>query len=90
ARDNCEIAYNFQHDTAVRSIYVNDSLRQSLISGTLAIVFVDERYELVPSPVAERIRERDASYIVDTESSDTQPDEDDPYKDFVVPDDLNW
>jgi uncharacterized protein YaiL (DUF2058 family) len=46
----------------------------------------------VPADVLERIRERHADAIVANPVSDTPavPAEDDPYKDFVVPDDLTW
>ena len=41
--------------------------------------------------VAAKIRERDERPIVELPPADApQSDENDPYKDFVVPDDLKW
>ena len=59
-------------------------------SGSAAIVRLGESYEVVPADVAEKIRARDAASVVDTGAADSTPDEDDPYKDYQVPDDLMW
>jgi uncharacterized protein YaiL (DUF2058 family) len=46
---------------------------------------------LVPAEVADKLMERDASVVIfRAEKIKDQPDEDDPYKDYVVPDDLMW
>jgi hypothetical protein len=56
-------------------------------------------YELLPSQAAEKIMQRDAQVIVllnrnDSvgmdESGDESGDEDDPYADYQIPDDLMW
>jgi uncharacterized protein YaiL (DUF2058 family) len=44
----------------------------------------------VPAAIAEKIRERDERAVVKLNQSETPVDENDPYKDFVVPDDLKW
>jgi hypothetical protein len=46
----------------------------------------------VPLDAVERIRERDPGAIVASPAGPAAaaPAEDDPYKDFVVPDDLTW
>ena len=50
-------------------------------------------YELVSKPVADRITHRDAECIIINEDSiktEQSQDEDDPYADYKIPDDLIW
>jgi uncharacterized protein YaiL (DUF2058 family) len=83
--------FNFIDRKKVRRIAVNADLRERLVRGDIAIARCEARYDYVPSDIAARIRERDARMVMSLDSSkDTKPDEDDPYKDFVVPDDLTW
>ncbi len=46
----------------------------------------------MPAGVAEKIRQRDESVILllNTRSAAEQVEEDDPYADFQIPDDLMW
>ncbi len=86
-------AYKFTDNGAVKSVLVNAKLRAQLAKGYLVIVRVDDKYELVPRAAANLIAQRDNSVIVvDHFNSNTeqQIDDDDPYKDFPVPDDLMW
>ena len=40
--------------------------------------------------VAEKIRARDVTFVIEHRAPEPQVAEDDPYKDFQVPDDLMW
>jgi hypothetical protein len=89
--------YNFVVDGKVRRIAVNALLRERLVSGALVIVRCDGQYDLVPAADAPRIRERDSNAVVHAidpsvpaETAQAAAGEEDPYKDFVVPDDLTW
>lgn len=85
--------FNFVDQGKVRRLQVTPELRARLAAGSLAIVRYDGHYDLVPLDAVERIRERHAEAIVSNPTADapaTAPAEDDPYKDFVVPDDLTW
>jgi uncharacterized protein YaiL (DUF2058 family) len=91
AQDDDGVAYNFSDNNAVKKIYVNDATLKNIINGKLAIVKYDAKYELVPAQVAEKIKQRDASFILLL--NDKVEDEvatDDPYADFQIPDDLMW
>jgi uncharacterized protein YaiL (DUF2058 family) len=86
-----EIKYNFTDGTIVKSLYMNDLIRNQLIKGILAIARDGEGYAVIPSSVANKVAQRDAEFIIDQKVQ--EPDtiaEDDPYADFVVPDDLMW
>jgi hypothetical protein len=84
--------YNFVDGGRIRRLQITPELRARLVAGTVSIVRYDGRYDLVPADVLERIRERHADAIVANPVADSPapPAEDDPYKDFVVPDDLTW
>jgi len=82
--------YNFVDNKKVKRIAVNDLIRDKLSRGSLAIVSYDGRYEIVPRDAALRIQERDERRIIVLSEPSGEPDEDDPYKDYVVPDDLMW
>lgn len=86
-----DIKYNFTHGTLVKSLYVDSIIRDQLIKGILAIAIVGKSYVVIPRPVANKIAQRDESVIIEQKEPESDiPAEDDPYADFVVPDDLMW
>lgn len=84
--------FNFVDDGKVRRVPATPDLRARIVSGRVAIVRSEGHYHLVPSDTLARIRERHADAIVSlpAEPTSSTPQPDDPYKDFVVPDDLTW
>ncbi|NOH97927.1 DUF2058 domain-containing protein [Vibrio sp. 99-70-13A1] len=85
-----EIKYNFTDGTIVKYLYVEELTRKQLSSGILSIAREGEGYVVIPTGVANKIAMRDEESIVDTQVTEEVLDEDDPYKDFVIPDDLMW
>lgn len=86
-----EIKYNFTDGTLVKHLYVEELTQKRLSKGILSIARDGEGYVIIPTSVANKIAMRDEESIVDTQAaSEEAVDEDDPYKDFVVPDDLMW
>ncbi|PMH46548.1 hypothetical protein BCU68_00415 [Vibrio sp. 10N.286.49.B3] len=86
-----DIKYNFTDGTLVKSFYVDDMTQKQLANGVLSIAYHGEGYAVIPTVVAEKIALRDESMIVETKQRQEDTlEEDDPYKDFVVPDDLMW
>lgn len=90
ACDDGELAYNFEHDKKIKSIYVTDEMRKQIINGRLAIVQLNGQYELVSRQVADKIMQRDAGFIIVCNDASESSEEDDEYADFKVPDDLMW
>ncbi len=95
ARDeSCEIIYNFEHNKKVRRIYLNAEMKQKVIQGKLGIARIEGRYELVPLAVAEKIKQRNEKRVIifddDLNKSLKTSNEDDPYADYQIPDDLTW
>ena len=90
-----DIAYSFVHEDKVKKFQVSEAMQKQLSLGRLAIVtFVDEgqnRYELVPYAIAEKITQRDKNSVVQINEVSTDTDDgDDPYADYQIPDDLMW
>lgn len=86
-----DVEYNFTHGKLIKKMRVAPDIQQQIIRGQLAVVALGEGYELVPRIVADKIALRDEkSIIVANTKQATQVDEDDPYKDYVIPDDLMW
>ncbi|WCP69599.1 DUF2058 domain-containing protein [Vibrio tubiashii] len=86
-----EIKYNFTDGTLVKAIYVEQLIRDQLAKGILSIARTNETYVVIPSSVAKKIAMRDESVIIEQNApAEDIPAEDDPYADFVVPDDLMW
>lgn len=56
--------YNFTDNNKIKKLAMTQALYDELVRGRLCIVRLDERYELIPKPIAEKIRERDATVIV--------------------------
>lgn len=90
-RMNGDVAYNFTDDKRVKTIHISAENRDQLNRGFLAIVRLGEAYDLVPEKVARKIMERRDTvvlYLYDRAANTVA--EDDPYKDFPIPDDLDW
>ena len=82
--------YNFVRDNKVKSILVSKKIQQQLANGRLAIVEYENNYELIPRVVAEKISAREPAWFVSVSETVETDDEDDPYKDYKIPDDLMW
>jgi len=86
--------YSFIDGKKIRRMSVDAERREKLTSGVLVVVRYKGHYAVVPKETADRIRERDENMVVPTaqtkESPAPETTAEDPYKDFVVPDDLMW
>ncbi len=87
--------YNFTDQGKVKNIYVSPQNHDLISRGRIAIAQLiedkDDTYYLIPAEAANKISERQSNAIVllnDAQSTKAQ--DDDPYADFEVPDDLMW
>ncbi|PKF60423.1 DUF2058 domain-containing protein [Psychromonas sp. psych-6C06] len=87
-----EIDYHFTFENKVKRIAINDLTQQSLINGRLAICVLNEEFYLINKEATEKLAEIDASVLVALhEKTDAKDfDDDDPYAEFAIPDDLIW
>jgi uncharacterized protein len=83
--------YSFFDGAKVCRVAVDAQRRAQISDGKLAIVRYRGHHEVVPAEAAQRIRERDETALIVRDADDKKavPD-DDPYRDFAVPDDLTW
>ncbi|MRT26959.1 hypothetical protein SAMN05518863_10749 [Candidatus Pantoea symbiotica] len=91
------IGFNFTDNNLIKKIDVDKLTQTQLINGRLAIARLnvdsngESQYAIIPASVADKIAQRDTSSIVlNSALSQEEQDEDDPYADFKVPDDLMW
>ena len=86
--------FSFTDANIIKHIYVSQTQIDQLSRGTLAIVTQKDgqkhSHVLVPMGVAKKIEQRDATVVVFTAQQNTIGEEDDPYADFQIPDDLTW
>lgn len=85
-----DIAFNFVDQGKIRKIYINETLQNNLIKRKLAIIKLLNSYELVPAVIAEKIAQRDSSCVLWMNDSTENIDDNDPYADYKIPDDLMW
>jgi len=87
-----DIGFKFTDNKLIKTIYVSEKVQQQLSDGRLAIVRLDAQYAIVPSPVAEKIRQRDEGCILvcNDNSANTDTKDDDDYAKYQIPDDLMW
>lgn len=95
SRRDEEVVCNFTDGTLIKRMYVSQSTQKQITQGKLAVVKLNDGYELVPMPVANKIAERDAAsvvYRVDniSEADQKSSENDDWYAEYDIPDDLNW
>jgi len=90
---DAEIKFNYTLGTKIYSLYVNDKLQNQLLNGQLGIVRHEEVSYLVPHKLAERVQllvPDWCGYLWQQDDNQQVVEEDDPYADYVIPDDLMW
>ena len=87
-----EAEYNYSFNSVVKKLYVDDITHKALVNGRLALCGFDETTYIVTRETADKIATLDEHVIlVKNDKVDTeQVDEDDPYADYQIPDDLMW
>ena len=87
-----EDRYNFAVGGKLKSMYVTSGQRSQLGEGQLIVVAFGETLYLVPLEVMAKAREIDPDVVVHINQPEPQkePDADDTYAGFEVPDDLMW
>ena len=87
-----DVEFRFTEGSAIRTLMVQEPQRRALVAGSLAVVSLDGRHDIVPRKVADKIAERDAAAVVlrnERTAQDADP-VDDEYAGYEVPDDLMW
>ncbi|MFV5501355.1 DUF2058 domain-containing protein [Acinetobacter sp. 226] len=87
-----EIAYQFIDDSKIKKVYLNQQIYNALVAGSLVIARENESYAFLPKALADRINAKMQGFIIvnNSEKNEETTDEEDPYADYVIPDDLMW
>jgi uncharacterized protein YaiL (DUF2058 family) len=89
-----DVAYRFADGGRLATVFVDRAMRDQLAAGSLVIVRHADGYEVLPRVAGDKVRERAPERIVldHGSSKGTEPggEDDDYYRQFVVPDDLMW
>ena len=89
---NGESDYNYTFNNKVKKLALDTITHKALVNGRLALCGLNETTYLVTSETAEKVAELDKSLILvqndKVEAEET--DENDPYADYQIPDDLMW
>ena len=88
--DRAETRYQFADGKTIKHIYIDESMFQPLTRAQIRVAKLGDGYALVPAVVAERIEQRRPERIIPLSSDQQVSDEDDPYADYAIPDDLMW
>lgn len=85
-----EVSFNFSDQGKIKKLQVSKLIHKHLTNGLLAIVKHQSDYGLVPKVIAEKVQQRLPQYLVTLNTKIDIPEEDDPYADYQIPDDLMW
>ena len=94
-RKRGDIVLNFTDNKLVKRMYVDGTTHRLVTQGRLSVVsYEQDSYELVPTPVADKIKERmpesviyQATEVAEEKQNNT---DDDWYAEYEIPDDLEW
>lgn len=82
--------YNFVEGGKIHRIAVKGDTIERIVSGNLVVARFRGFFALVAKEAAEKIAAIDPNAVLTHQPEAKTADENDPYKDFVVPDDLKW
>ncbi|TLU64773.1 DUF2058 domain-containing protein [Thalassotalea litorea] len=88
-----DVKFNFTQDTKVKSLFIDEKTHTALTKGVLALCALDQSLFVVTSQTADKIATLDATCVLvnyETNQQDQAVDEDDPYAEYQIPDDLMW
>lgn len=86
-----EVEYNYTFDGKIKKLLVDEKTQQALVNGRLSICGLEGVTYLVTAETAEKVATIDDSVILlKNEKSNDEIDEDDPYAQYQIPDDLMW
>jgi hypothetical protein len=84
--------YNYSFNNKVKKLAIDSQTHKALVNGRLALCGYNEQSYLVTRETAEKVFELDGTLILvknEKVENDTL-DQDDPYADYQIPDDLMW
>lgn len=91
AIDEGEQSFHYTQGTTVKTFLLSTEQHRHLSRGLLAVAALDGKAALIPSAAAEKVEQRSPELLLAWhKGEDDTPDENDPYADYQIPDDLMW
>ena len=86
-----ELSFNYVLDNKVKTLSVDQPSYNALTKGQIGLCVLEGKSYVMPGISIDKIRAVDEAYVlVLNENTSTEVEEDDPYADFQIPDDLMW
>jgi len=85
-----EVVFHFSDGSKLKRLFVTAEVQRHLSRGQLAVARLGGGYAVVSAEAAEKIEARDAQALVVWHREVEKGDEEDPYSEYQVPDDLTW
>ncbi|WP_019025851.1 DUF2058 domain-containing protein [Colwellia piezophila] len=87
-----ESEYNYTFNNKVKKLALNTITHKALVNGRLALCGLNETTYLVTSETAAKVAELDNTIVLvqNDKVAEQETDENDPYADYQIPDDLMW
>ena len=84
--------YNYTFGNKIKKIPLDTLTHKALVNGRLSLCGLDDITYIVTRETAEKLAELDASVVLvqNDKVDEERVDEDDPYADYQIPDDLMW
>lgn len=89
---NGDNEYNYTYGSKIKKLSLDTITHKALVNGRLSLCGLADVTYLVTRETAEKIAELDKNVVLvqNEKIADEQIDEDDPYADYQIPDDLMW
>ncbi|RJG42415.1 DUF2058 domain-containing protein [Motilimonas pumila] len=91
-----DVEFKFNFDNVIKTLWVTEKIQKDLVKGILAICISETKFFVVLDQVAQRLNDiaPDAVVLLNEKSATTTSaqdnEEEDPYADYEIPDDLMW
>src|SRR5690606_356252 len=87
-----DAVYQFIDDSKIKKVYLNQQIYNALVAGSLVIARENDSYVFLRKSSRARINVKMQGFIIVNNSAKNQQitDEEDPYADYVIPDELLW
>ena len=84
--------YNYTFANKIKKLSLDSVTHKALVNGRLSLCGLDETSYLVTRETAEKLAELDPTVVLvqNDKMVDEQVDNEDPYADYQIPDDLMW
>lgn len=87
-----EAEYNYTFHGKIKKLLLDATTHKALVNGRLALCGLEDATYIVTSETAAKVAELDSNIILvqNDKVAEQAIDEDDPYADYQIPDDLMW